>query len=102
MVNLLGSWHGQNRVNSIGRIWGKAGSKEGTCTQVPGSDESEAGGCLAAELEKEGTRPLREKSYQILHVSDSQAVGAQSLVSLLKIIEGLRYFYVGYIHRYSP
>lgn len=61
MGNLLGSWPGQNRVNSIGRIWGKAGSKEGTCTQVPGSDESEAGGCSAAELEKEGTRPLRGK-----------------------------------------
>lgn len=68
MVNLLGPWHGQNRVNSIGRIWGKAGSKDAkdrTCTQVPDSDESEAGGCSAAELEKEHF-PRGEKSYQVL------------------------------------
>lgn len=98
MVNLLGPCHRQNKDNSLVRIWGKAGSKdakERACTQVQDCGGSEAGGRSAAELEKGGTLSSREKKLSDFSTSVVlKLLGFRASFASIKIIEGLRYFYV--------
>lgn len=43
---------------------------------------------------REEHSPRGKKVIRVFHISGSQAFRIQSLIHLLKIIEGLRYFYV--------
>lgn len=60
-----------------------------------------AGGCPAAEPQREGSFPRgKGEVIRVSQVSGLQAFGTQDLIILLKIAEGPKYFHLGDSNQY--